>query len=143
MEFTRTLTPRQFIGKAVVMAVRYDDQATTLKLRTFAGVHLRYTIGCVPDPAGAAQFCGTSSRPIAVKIQQGGEPCTVTALTGKGAWTSRCPWEQLWHCISWGPRNCCRGSADWHDMFRHTNRSRLVRSSAGFLVILQNYGAQN
>lgn len=89
MEITRTLTPRQFVGSGVVKAARYDDQSTTLKLRTFAGVHLRYTIACVPDPAGAAEFWTTNSRPIAVKIQQGGKRCTATALTDKGARTSQ------------------------------------------------------
>jgi hypothetical protein len=83
LEITWTQNANTFVGSAVVTAACYGAGITTLKLHTFAGGDISFTIRCVPDPAGAIEFC-TTQRPVAVKIEQGGERCIATALTTRG-----------------------------------------------------------
>lgn len=77
-------TSSQFAGSARVDGATYNRRTTTLKLRTFAGEEVDYTVSDIPDPAGAAEFRKTNPRPISVKIRQGGKWCSVIALTADG-----------------------------------------------------------
>lgn len=74
----------QFAGSAMVDGASYSRLTTTLKLRTFAGEKVDYTVVDVPDPAGAAEFRKNNLRPISVKIRHGGKFCSVIALTAAG-----------------------------------------------------------
>jgi hypothetical protein len=77
-----------FVGSAVVTGAFYSKQATTLRLTSFAGEHIDYTVGALPDDLGAATFYSSNNlRPISVKIQQGGERCSVMALSSAGVQT--------------------------------------------------------
>lgn len=76
-----------FVGSAVVTEAFYSKQATTLRLTSFAGEHIDYTVSALPNELGAATFCSNNLRPISVKIQQGGERCSVIALSSAGVQT--------------------------------------------------------
>jgi hypothetical protein len=76
---------RQFVGSAVVAGVSYGGRSTILQLRTFAGENISYVVSAIPDSAGEEDACRRDSfRPISVKIQDGGDRCSVIALTPNG-----------------------------------------------------------
>jgi hypothetical protein len=83
MADTRNST--QFNGSAVVAGASYGPQHTLLHLETFAGECIDYEIGSVPDSHGMAEFLCRDLRPLSVKIQQGGQRCSVVALAAGGA----------------------------------------------------------
>lgn len=86
MEETRAHRSKitQFVGSAVVADATFGDRFSILRLQTFAGERVDYTVPGVPDPAGAANLRNDSFRPVSVKIQAGGEQCSVIALTPNG-----------------------------------------------------------
>lgn len=81
--------PGQFVGSAVIAGASYGHRATLLHLRTFAGEDLDFAIADTPDSAGAARLRSSIHRPLSVKIEHGGERCSVIALTPSGPrrWT--------------------------------------------------------
>jgi hypothetical protein len=74
----------QFVGSAVVAGGSYGPQSTLLRLKTFAGEYIDYRVSDVPDPAGIAALHGDNLHPISVKIQEGGQRCSVVALASGG-----------------------------------------------------------
>lgn len=74
----------RFVGSAVIAGASYGPRTTILQLQTFAGEYVEYTVDDIPDPAGEAEFLRTNARPISVKIQAGGEHCSVIALDPNG-----------------------------------------------------------
>jgi hypothetical protein len=74
----------QFVGSALVIGASYGPQTTVLRLQTFAGESIEYSVGGIPSPAGAAEFRSYNLRPISVMIQQGGEQCSVIGLATDG-----------------------------------------------------------
>ena len=72
----------QFVGSAVVVGASHGHQNTLLRLKTFAGEYIDYRVSDIPDPEPIADNC--NFRPISVKIQNGGERCSVIALTSDG-----------------------------------------------------------
>ncbi len=74
----------EFVGSAVVAGAVYGSRTTLLKLRTFSGELIEYTVGDIPDPAGTAEFSSNNLRFIAVQIQHGGKRCSVITLTPEG-----------------------------------------------------------
>ncbi|MFC9335969.1 hypothetical protein [Arthrobacter sp. NPDC057009] len=77
-------TSSQFVGSAVVAGASYGAQHTILRLETFRGEYIDYRIGGVPDPEGMVKFQGAGLRPLSVKIQQGGQRCSVVAIGADG-----------------------------------------------------------
>ena len=75
---------RQFVGSAVVDGVSYSDRSTILQLQTFAGENISYVVGDIPDSSGAEECLRDRSRPVSVKIQDGGDRCSAIALTPNG-----------------------------------------------------------
>jgi hypothetical protein len=75
---------RQFAGSAVVDGVSYGDQSTILQLQTFAGENINYVVSAIPESTGAEECLRERFRPISVKIQDGGDRCSVIALTPNG-----------------------------------------------------------
>lgn len=75
---------RQFVGSAVVDGASYGDRSTILQLQTFAGENISYVVGAIPDSARAEECRRDRFRPISVKIQDGGDRCSVIALTPDG-----------------------------------------------------------
>ncbi|XAS74273.1 hypothetical protein VUN82_10805 [Micrococcaceae bacterium Sec5.1] len=73
-----------FVGSATVIGASYGQGTTNLELQAFTGEYIEYSIDAVPDSAGAAELPGKNFRPISVKIQHGGERCSVIALTPAG-----------------------------------------------------------
>lgn len=76
--------PGQFIGSAVVVGASYGYGTTILRLQTFTGESIDYAIYALPDPEAPAVFRSDNCRPISVKIQHGGQQCSVIALTSTG-----------------------------------------------------------
>lgn len=74
----------QFVGSAVVTGAIYGPHHTLLRLKTFGGELIDYSVGDVPDPAGIAEFNGDDLRLISVKIQYGGKQCSVIARAAAG-----------------------------------------------------------
>lgn len=74
----------QFVGSAAVAGASYGRRTTILQLQTFAGEYIDYTIDDIPDPAAADEFRRDNVRPISVRIQHGGQICSVTTLTSDG-----------------------------------------------------------
>ncbi|MGF9646890.1 hypothetical protein AAIH32_02895 [Pseudarthrobacter oxydans] len=74
----------QFIGSAAVVGASYGQGTTHLQLQAFTGEYIDYPIDAVPDPLGAAELRRKNFRPISVKIQDGGERCSMIALTSDG-----------------------------------------------------------
>lgn len=81
--------PDQFVGSAVVTGASCDHRTTILQLQTFAGRRLSYSLDDIPDAAGEAEFRRNDPRPVSVKIQQGGQYCSVVTLTSDGMRSSR------------------------------------------------------
>lgn len=77
-------SPGQFVGSAVVAGASYGHGTTNLQLQSFTGEFIDYPFGGIPDPEGAAKFRGNNFRPISVKIEDGGERCSVIVLTSDG-----------------------------------------------------------
>lgn len=73
-----------FVGSATVVGASYGHGTTSLELQTFTGEYIEYSIDAVPDSAGAVELRGKNFRPLSVKIQRGGERCSVIALTPGG-----------------------------------------------------------
>jgi hypothetical protein len=73
-----------FVGSATVVGASYGHGTTSLELQTFTGEYIEYSIDAVPDSEGAAELRGKNFRPLSVKIQNGGERCSVIALTPSG-----------------------------------------------------------
>ena len=74
-----------FVGSATVVGASYGHGTTSLELQTFTGEYIEYSIEAVPDSAGAGELRGKNFRPLSVKIQHGGERCSVIELTPGGA----------------------------------------------------------
>lgn len=74
----------QFVGSGVVAGASYGSRTTVLQIQTFVGEYIDFTVGGVPDPAGAAEFLTNDLRPISIRIQHGGEQCSVIALAADG-----------------------------------------------------------
>lgn len=74
----------QFIGSAAVVGASYRHGTTHLQLQAFTGEYIDYPIDAVPDTLGAVELRRKNFRPISVKIQHGGERCSVIALTSDG-----------------------------------------------------------
>jgi hypothetical protein len=75
---------RQFVGSAVVDGASYGDRSTILQLQTFDGENISYAVSAIPNSAGAEEYRRYRFRPISVKIQCGGDRCSVIALTPNG-----------------------------------------------------------
>jgi hypothetical protein len=75
----------QFVGSAVVVGALYGPHFTLLRLKTFTGECFDYRIEDVPDFRGAVEILSNSLRPLSVKIQQGGQRCSVVTLAAGGA----------------------------------------------------------
>lgn len=73
-----------FIGSARVVGASYGHGTTYLELQAFTGEYIEYSIEAVPASAGEVELPGENFRPISVKIQDGGERCSVIALTPGG-----------------------------------------------------------
>ena len=74
----------EFIGSAMVAGASYGPDHTLLHLETCTGEHIDYRVGDVPDLGGMAKFELGNLRPLSVKIQQGGQRCSVVALAADG-----------------------------------------------------------
>lgn len=76
--------PGQFISSAVVAGASYGHGTTNLQLQAFTGECIDYPVADIPDHAGAVDLLRDNCRPISVKIQNGGEHCSVIVLTPSG-----------------------------------------------------------